>query len=305
MAAYLKGLYEFNRGDPKMAIDFARQGTGADPQAANCDELLGMSLILAADFHQTTYAAVMAEARTSLQRALAVEPNRGRSLSWLGWTYFAMDHDWERGGEQMRRGFELDPGTGNNYGFFLAAASRFEESISVVQQAIADDPANPILLADAAHILYFARRYGDAIEQYRKAIALSPSARYPRYFLAEALLLAGRAGEAFDEWMWSPDGRGPLGMGNEFRRLFASGGWQAVWRAFAEHYPRDASARFNIWALVRLSRKREAIEELEALAERRDSWTITLEDPIYDPLRQEPRFKALVERLGYPPAMWQ
>jgi TolB-like protein/Flp pilus assembly protein TadD/predicted DNA-binding transcriptional regulator AlpA len=303
IASYLKGLYQFNRGALREAIEFAREGILADPQMARCHQLLGMALILRADFHRTTYAAIMPEARPALQRALELDPELGVSLSWLGWSYFALEHDWVQAETKLRRGFELDAGTGNNYAFLLAAQGRYEEAIRAVDSAILQDPANPFLLADRANIYLLARRYEEAIRFFRKAVDLSPTSFYPRLYLFQSLLVSGDAERAFEAFLSLPAVRN-LELEREYRRLYGAGGWPAVWPLFIERLPNGLGARINIWGLISLDRKREALDELEKLEEKTDSWMLTLGNPIYDPLRREPRFTALLKRVGYPESMW-
>jgi tetratricopeptide (TPR) repeat protein len=200
----------------------------------------------------------------------------------------------------MRRGFELDPKSGNNYAFLLLGLGRPEQAVGIMDRVLSYDPANPFLITDAGAVYQSARRYDEAIVLYRKAQELSPGMAYARIFEPYAVLLAGRPDEAFDRWMWSADAKGPLGMGEEFRTLYKTGGWPAVWKRYIEKFPEKAPRRFDIYALIMLGRRQEAIRELEALEQVGDSWLIRLTDPIFDSLRQEVRFQALMKRIGYP-----
>ena len=302
MAAYLKGLYQFNRGALSQAIDYAREGIRIDPEMARPHELLGISLVVMADFGTTTYAAIMPEARSELQRALALEPDRGVALNWLGWTYFVVDHDWAQAESKMRQGFELDPSTGNNYAYLLAAQGRFDEAIRTAEAAMLHDPANSFLLADGAHIYYFARRFDDAIRLYRKSLELNPSAEYPQRFLFHTLLTLGRTDEAFQTWLRTPEGAGGR---DELSETYRKSGWPGVWRRYLDGPPKMSLGRLDLWGMIFLGRRNDALNRLEDLEKTNDSWLITLEDPVYDPLRPEPRFKALLQRNGYPHIMWQ
>jgi tetratricopeptide (TPR) repeat protein len=305
MAIYWKGLYQFNRGALHEAAELAREGIRVDPDLAQAYELLAKALILSADFHQLLYREVVPEARAALQYAVELEPEpeRGIAYSWLGWTYFVLEHDWRQSEQLLRRGYELQPSTGTNYAWLLLAQGKPDEAIRTVDRVLLYDPANPYAISDAAHVYHMARRYDDAVRLYRKAQELSPSMYYARAFEPYSLLLAGRTQEAFDRWLWSPDGKGPLGRGSEFRGEYSRGGWPAVWADYVKYFPKDErSPRMDIYALTFLKRREDAIRELEALEKKSDSWLITLTDPLFDPLCKEPRFKALMRRIGYPPS---
>jgi tetratricopeptide (TPR) repeat protein len=232
-----------------------------------------------------------------------LEPDRGVSLSWLGETYFFGDHDWVRAEAYLRRGFELDAATGNSYAFLLSAQGRYDEAIRTVDQALLSDPANPILFTDCAHIYQFARRYEDAIRLYRKALELDPSVGYAHVYLPISLLLAGRQDEAFEAWLWTNDRRGPLGLEKEFREAYRTGGWTAVWRTYLARIPRNVRTNYKRWAPIFLHRNQDALDQLEELERQGDSWMVQLEDPVFDPLRREPRFRAMMKRVGFPESM--
>jgi TolB-like protein len=104
MAAYLKGLYQFNRGELGQAVDLAREAVRLDPEMARAHELLALALLEAADFAQTRYETIVPEVRSSVRRALELDPDRHSPLSALGWSYFAHEHDWVQAEKYMRGG---------------------------------------------------------------------------------------------------------------------------------------------------------------------------------------------------------
>jgi hypothetical protein len=66
----------------------------------------------------------------------------------------------------------------------------------------------------------------------------------------------------------------------------------------------SAAVRWRLRAYLFLGEKGKALDELDSLERLADGWLFQLEDPIYDPVRHEPRFKALLKRLRYPESMW-
>jgi len=301
MAAYLKGLYQFNRGDLQSAVNLAREAIHLDPQFAPAHELLGMALQTLGDFHRISYAAIAPEARSALRRALELQPDRGVTLSVLGWSWFTVDHAWVQAETDMRRGFELEPRMGNNYAFLLAAQGRYDEALHAVDQALLHDPASAFVLTDAGRVYHFARRYDDAVRFFRKALELSPGDRYPGLFLPLSLLLSGHDDEAFEAWLqWLPP---PWGSEKEWRELYRVGGWNTVWLAAFDLAPKTPWSRWRQWTAIFLHRTEDALAEAERMEHTADA--VQFEDPVYDPLRKEPRFKAMLKRVGYPQFMWR
>jgi tetratricopeptide (TPR) repeat protein len=306
MVAYQTGLYEFNRGALSSALSFAREAVHLDPALAPAHELLGMTLEQEADFGLEAYSSILPEARAALRRALELDPKRGKSLTWLGETYFFGEHDWARAEANMKHGFALDPSTGNNYGALLAAEGRFDEAISAGNAALRSDPANPILIADVARLYQFARLYDQSIPLFRKAAQIGPSNAYAPQWLTINLFLAGQKDDAFEAWLSTLSVQGHQDLEKGFRKTYRMGGWPAVWASYIEmapSIPKPTSQVYKLWALVFLDRKKDAMDLLERLEQNGSPLMVRLEDPMFDPVRGEPRFKALLKRVGYPASM--
>jgi TolB-like protein/Flp pilus assembly protein TadD len=303
MSNYLSALNLYRRNQFTQAAELARKAVQIDPDFAAAHELIGITLETMADDHRARYADIIPEAQAELQRALALEPDRGAATGWLGATYFFGRHDWGKAEPYLRRAFALDPASGNNLGLFLSAQGKYAEAVAVVDQTVAADPFNPDLLADAARVYEFARRYDESARLYQKASDLNPGGGYAYYFMPISLILGGHPDEAFEHFMLTRDGRGPLGRGPEFRRLYEKDGWTAVWQAWLDGRPPGSLDVFSRWARILLRRDSETLDMLEQLEQQNDSWMLQLEDPVYDPLRHEPRFTAILKRVGYPSNM--
>ena len=295
MAAYLKGLYQFNRGNLPVAINLAREAIHYDPQLPAAHELLGMALHITGDFHSAPYSAVVSEARGELTRALELDPNRAIARSFLGWSYLTVEHDWLRAEKDLRSAFQSDPRAGDNYAFLLSAEGRYREAIQAINAALVRDPLNPLFLTDAGRIYHFARRYDDAVPFFRKAIEISPAEKYPRLYLPLTLLLGGRQDEAFEAWLQlTPQSHTP----EEWRELYRRGGWNSVWQTVLVRVPKTPWVHWRQWAAIFLNRTQDALDEAEQVEHTADA--LQLEDAVYDPLRKEPRFQAMLKRIGYP-----
>src|SRR5262249_27610048 len=130
--AYFRGMYRYNRDEIAEAIQLGREAIRLDPRLARGHELLGLGLLRAAAINRWHYSAVSAEVRGELNRALELDPNRGGALGGLGWLVLVSEHDWDKSGPLLRRGFELDA-ENDFYADWLSGQMRFDESIEVIR----------------------------------------------------------------------------------------------------------------------------------------------------------------------------
>ena len=305
LETYYRSVYLLNRRDIEGSINAARQSIRIEPKFAAAYEVLASALMLSSETHLATYGDVLGEVREALRQSLELEPDRGGALSLLGWSRFAFDHDWAAAEPLLRRGYELDPLSGCIYAYFLSAKGEFDPALEACRQTLQRDPANPATYADLGHLQYDARRYADAVVSFQKALQLSPDDRHTHYFLPSALLFAGQPDSAFVTWLaWVTRPRAPLaGREQRFRDEYRTGGWPAVWRCYISMKPKDP--RMKLRAFLALNRKEEALAELQVIEQTNDSWWYQLQDPIYDSIRGDPRFKETLKRLRYPEPMWR
>jgi Flp pilus assembly protein TadD len=314
MEAYLRARHFFNRG-PRyfpQALEEARKAVALAPDFALAHGLLAAILQSLGDFAQKPYAEVVPEARAELQRALDLDPMLHWARFLLGNSYMLVDQDWERAEDFMRKAYEHIPGEmGSQYGMLLAARGRFDEAIEAGRRAVASDPLNPWSLTNLGRCFHFARRYGEAIVLYRKALALDKEFSYANSSLTFSLFMQDKQPEAFENFnAQPPQWMGPLIPADVRRALWERGGWDAVFEAtLRENSARNAReqtiARLRMFHGAYTRNGDRMVESLEALEKLGDSWLAQLQDPLFDPARDNPRFKALLKRLRYPEAMWK
>jgi serine/threonine protein kinase/Tfp pilus assembly protein PilF len=223
--------------------------------------------------------------------------------TWLDWDFRAAGPEW-------KRALELDPNYPDGlamYSHYLAIMGRPEEAMTEIDRALRLDPFNVTIHSFRAIDLLFARRFDEALAQARKAVAMEPGnfvALPAKYW---ALLGKGKTTEAVDAIkdyviaLGMPDVA--LVVDQAFKEAGFAGAAKRGAEALGVHaaqgkagaVPTDV-ADFYLLA----GEKLRALDWLERAYEVHDPNMPYIGLPDYDPLRSEPRFQALVRKLGLP-----
>jgi TolB-like protein/Tfp pilus assembly protein PilF len=219
--------------------------------------------------------------------------------TWSEWDFGAAGPEW-------KRAVELDPNYAEGlamYSHFLAIIGRSDEAMAAIDRALSVDPFNVTIHAFRAVGLRFARRFDEAATEARKALAMEPRnpVALPNLYLA--LAAKGMHREALvgirdylTVFYGVPD-LGPL-----LDRAFVEGGFRAAAKQAAEAVATRATkvealptevAELYVFA----GEKVQALDWLERAYQARDPSLTYLRDPVYEPLRSEPRFQSLMRLM--------
>ena len=219
------------------------------------------------------------------------------------------DRDWAGAEESFRRAVALAPNAAESrcrYAHLLVAVGRFEEAIAECRRGVALDPLNANLGHFLGRIYYFARRNDLAEAALRRALELDPNSYWANFFLAVVSEREGRYGDAVRHWWRAAVVSGvPPGRLAEFEQVYRAQGYSALLRR-ALDAEREASkgaigSSSVALRLAALGEKDEALAWLERSFESHTRDLIFLGvDPGYDSLRGDPRFAALLRRVGLP-----
>lgn len=193
------------------------------------------------------------------------------------------------------------------YSYYLAATRRLDQAVAESKRGQELDPLSPDAARSAGWMLYFARRYDEAIEQYRKALELDPHFLFARWFLGITYVQKSMFGEAIAEFREAIalSGRSPAIVGSLARTYAASGHADSARVLLGEleklsrkRYVTPA-AFYNVY--ISLGQKDLAFEWLEKSFRDRSYAMVYLQvEPSLDPLRADPRFDSLLQRIGFP-----
>ena len=310
---YHKGrsLWEKRSGDnlPK-AIAFYEQAVARDPQYALAYAGLANSYVLLPLYFSVPQRDAMAKAREAALKALQIDPKLAEAHNALGKILNFDDLDLAGAEREFQRAIELQPNNATAHQWYgngpLDSLARFDEAIAETKQAVELDPLSPIINTDRAYPLYYAslrRSDGTGEENDR----VDPGFFYSRQILGMILQAKGDLPGAIAEFEKARQLSGdPLHLALLAVAKTKMGDKNIAQQVLVEldkvHPDRQGLAYDRALVYLAIGNKEEALRWLEQSYADRDganlSW-INVE-PILDPLRGEPRFEALVQKVIAP-----
>ena len=311
---YHKGrsLWEKRSGDnlPK-AIASYEQAIARDPEYALAYAGLANSYVLLPLYFSVPQRDAMAKAREAALKALQIDPNLAEGHNALGKILNFDDLDLAGAAREFQRAIELQPNNATAHQWYgngpLDSLGRFDQAIAETKRAVELDPLSPIINTDRAYPLYYARRYDEAMAQSKKAIELDPAFFYSRQILGMVLQAKGDLAGAIAEFEKARHLSGdPLHLSLLAVAKTKMGDKNIAQQALAEldkvNRDRQGLAYDRAILYLGIGNKEEALRWLEQSYADRDganlSW-INVE-PMLDPLRGEPRFESLVQKVIAP-----
>jgi TolB-like protein len=248
--------------------------------------------------------------KEAARRALAFDDSIGEAHVSLAMVHLEYDWDWLAAEREFIRGLELEPDYANGhrlYGLGLCVVGRFEEGLERIRRALDLDPLNPSLPRTYVEMLFRAGRLDEVEAFLRNRLAFEPDT-WARGRLSAVLRRMGREDEAFSQRMlqWEELGVSQERISEARDRYQSSGfvGWDRM--MLNDIFERQAKGEFiencNFAVLhTRLGEFDEALQALEKALPERETGLIWLQrDHTYDPIRADPRFQSIVDRVGLP-----
>jgi tetratricopeptide (TPR) repeat protein len=307
---YHKGrsLWEKRTGDniPK-AIEFYGQAIARDPNYALAYAGLANAYVLLPFYTATRRADSYTKAKEAALKALQLDPSVAEAHVALGkLNFFHMDLAGSM--REYQRAIELKPNSATAHQWFsndpLVSYGRFDEAIAEGRRAVELDPLSVVINADLGLTFYLSRRYDDAIGQLRKTLAIDPTSFYAHYSLGIALQLKGDLSAAISEYEKAKqlsDDSYVIALLGAAKGL--AGDKKAAEQALKNldqiFQNQDVDEYSRALLFLSLNNKEEALRSVERAVAARDGSSLTWikVDPLLDPLRGDPRFEALVEKV--------
>ena len=312
--AYLKGRFYLSRMTEESiaaAIGLFEAAIAADPDSAEAYAGLAAAHQERGIWGKTSVRETASRARAAATRALELDESLAEAHSVLGRILEIYDWDWAAAERELKRALELGGGEAGihaAYATFLHVTRRFPEAIAEAEQARRLDPLSATLASNAGRIYYRARQHDKALACYKESLELDP-ALVPTYArLADVYLALGRYPEALAAldkgraMAGSRQSRQSEGLAAVLAALGRRSEAEAILRELEEAARHSDQVAYRV-ALVQtsLGHTDEAIRWLERAFEERSPVMFMLDVEMkFDPIRDDPRFQALLARMGLP-----
>ncbi|MEP7064554.1 MAG: protein kinase [Gemmatimonadota bacterium] len=242
-------------------------------------------------------------ARAAAARAVALDSTQAEAHAALGAVLY---NTWDAtgGGRELGRALALNPNIASTWGIYsevLLFRGKLDSAVAANRRAIALDPLDPYQRVALAWTLISANRIDEAVTKAREALALDPHYGLAYVRIGYAQLIAGHPAAALEAYR-QVEGFAPrsqagmavalarLGRRNEARRVLAN-----MERDAARHY---VSGEGIAWAYIALGETDRGMLWLERAVRDRNANLLRLAtDPRWEPVRGDPRFVALVQKV--------
>jgi serine/threonine-protein kinase len=303
---YLHGMYLANNrnlADTQKAIDTLQQAVKLDSNYAQAWAGLGyahrqISLYSDISTHDTYKRSIDA-----INKALAIDDSVSEAHSALCENKYLYEWDFAGAERECKRALELDPRSAQAHEIFsryLMGRGRLDEAINEIETAIDLEPASRFNNRNYGRALFYARRYKEAEEQFKRVLAMDQSFVYTYSWLTSALALQGKEAEAYD-WFkkYLAYGKADNETVRVFDKAFRTSGWRGVWREWIKRFEAVDGTTFDRALYnAQIGNKDEAFKYLEKVYEQREIWMTYLRvEPRLDPIRDDPRFQNLLQRV--------
>jgi serine/threonine-protein kinase len=310
---YLKGRYQWHQRTPESLAESVRCFEAAlahDPRSALAHAGLADAYSLLVEYGFLRPKEGMTKAKAAAIRAAELAPELAEAFVSLALIRSHYDHDWPEAGRLYRRAIELNPGCVTAHHWrgvdYYALLGRFDEAFAELEIGGQLDPLSSIIREGVALVHILKRQYDDALAVLKWLAESDPAyyktysamgrvyAQQGRYAEAIAMLEKARALAGDVPNILSAIGQ-VLGLAGERERAC-----EAI--AKLEKLAQSRYVPSTCFAIVNLGlgEIERSLDWLERGYEQGDTPLVGLKmHPLFDPLRGEPRFQALLRRLRF------
>jgi eukaryotic-like serine/threonine-protein kinase len=308
---YLKGRYFWNKRTAETvirAIDYFQSAINRDPAFALAYSGLADAYLMLRGYGVRSPEQTIPQARAAAEHALKLDDSIAEAHTSLGQvrTHY---RDWTGAEAAFARAIELNPGyaTAHHWqAMHLANVGRLEEAIAAIRRAQGLDPLSLIINTEVGRLLYFARQYDAAVAQYSRTLEMDPNFAQAHTNLGMVLVEKGLYSEAIAEFQKARSAGGPMSAVGQIRAYALAGRRDEALDASRRLRQELENGFAPSFAMAMMSLSLGDHDDALAWLEKGTkgnyfaAWYLKVH-PAWDVLRPNPRFQALMRRVGLAP----
>ncbi len=314
---YLRGRYwwsgipteRFSSGDDvRRGLDYFQKAIAIDPNYALAYVGVADSYLYLAGGPLTTKEA-LSKAKEAAVKALQLDPSLAEPHASLG-SIDVWAGDWSGAEKEFKEALALNPNYAYAhewYAVYLSSMGKLDEAVKEAERAVDLDPFSWDTNANLGATLYLARRYDDAMRQFRRGLEMYPNLGGWNFFMAYVFEQKKMFAEAYAQYHQSIILNKETQRAEAVELAYKRSGYTGALRQMIQFLepPNSIGKEPNIHLIVHmyamLGDDAHAMLWLERAVQERQPLTLAwLNDPALDHLRGSPRFRDLVRRMGLP-----
>jgi DNA-binding winged helix-turn-helix (wHTH) protein/tetratricopeptide (TPR) repeat protein len=253
---------------------------------------------------------VLPKAKEAAVRAVEIDENLAEAHASLGLVKVYYDLDWSGAEKEFRKALRLNPDlflAHQRFGSYLQFMGRFEEANEHYETALELDPFSLQVNINLATTYYLRSEYDRAIDHLKTTSELEPNYMPTLFVLGCVFIQQGRLDEAIAQFqqIYKLDDEAYLAMGfMGYAHALAGQRAEAetLLNVLQEISERKYVSPYSLLVIhLALGPQERVFELLEQLYHERNEWLVWLKvSPELRPIRNHPRFKDLMSRVGFP-----
>jgi TolB-like protein/DNA-binding winged helix-turn-helix (wHTH) protein/tetratricopeptide (TPR) repeat protein len=304
--AYLRGRYFFDKQDFSDSLVYFQQAVGLDPNYASAQAGYASALEANTVFNMATTKQLMPKALAAAERAIQLDPRNGEAYTALGSIETIYEWNWNAAEQNLTRGISLSPSDAVaelKYSVYLDAVGRRQDAITHMRRALQLDPFSFLINVRMGVALYYDRQYDAAIAQLQRAAEMEPQAGSVEAWMSMIYEQKGDQTQAVQHDLVAFHDFNPHFDHAAFLAIYRQHGWQSYWRARNRpllHDPASSCAAYLIGLNdLRANESDHAFDSLQRAVDGHCFHVAFVRvDPIFDSIRRDPRYAALVARIN-------
>src|SRR5579872_3849223 len=307
---YLKGRYFWNKRSNdgfRQAANYFQQAIDKDPNFGRAYAGLADTFSLMSTWYVGPQNELMPKARAAALRALELDEGLAEAHSSLALILENYDYNWQGAEREFRRAIQLDPQYATAHQWYAESLSwqgRFPEAFAESERARQLDPLSLIIANDYESILYYSRQYESAVKECQSILDLDPSFDRARNAMVPLYLQMGSYDKAIEGiQQWVNRGNGQQWIWAWAAATYGRSGHPQEARRALGNLEQASDSAYRMAALLiaysGMGEKEKVIDLLQKAYSDRSNAVVQIKvDPLYDPIRNDPRFTDLLRHIG-------